>query len=313
MILFEKEHLLEPNSNSSVMDIGDSGRIYFGGDHDVGFGGEDANDIQVNFATAEYMNDVLIEDEQSRHSEKSPSNVADISNQSDSTFRPERLTKPSAAPSESLAAIDESSTTHPPSASSTTARFSNESLYFTSSTTSTASTPSMESTKEKIANENSKENRVSKDATSKSFDLNLPEEQGLSSQNQYRNTNEQRSTPGADPSTSNGKLISVSEFRGVSENKLWGMYGASIRHGGKDFYLGRYKLLLDAALAYDSAARVLKGPNWDKGLNFASKQDHRNLREMELKQRRLNVDLEQTLTAISSKLDGVVSKIHGET
>ena len=188
MILFQKEHLLEPISNSSVVDIGDSGRIDFGHDHDVGFGGEDANDIQVNFATAEYTNDVLIEDEQSRHSDKSPSNVAGILNQSDSTSRLEAPTKPSAAPSKSLATIGDSSTTHPPSASSTTARFSNESLHVTPSNTSTASTPPKESTKEKFAIGNSKEKRVSKDTTSKSFDPNLPEEQGLSSQNQYRNT-----------------------------------------------------------------------------------------------------------------------------
>lgn len=53
-----------------------------------------------------------------------------------------------------------------------------------------------------------------------------------------------------------------SDFVGVTYNKTHSKYQACITHYRKQHYLGRYKLAVDAALAYDESARLLKGSSW---------------------------------------------------
>jgi len=63
-------------------------------------------------------------------------------------------------------------------------------------------------------------------------------------------------------------LKTTSKFRGVSccgRDRKW---QARIRQGSKIIYLGRYSTQLDAALAYDEAARTLRGK--DAAVNFVS-------------------------------------------
>ena len=60
---------------------------------------------------------------------------------------------------------------------------------------------------------------------------------------------------------SKNKAIAVSDLRGVHKNKSEN-YGAFIYHNKKQQRIGTFKLACDAALAYDKAARLLKGPHW---------------------------------------------------
>jgi hypothetical protein len=59
----------------------------------------------------------------------------------------------------------------------------------------------------------------------------------------------------------NGRLMSTNStgFRGVSLARRQGMYLAQIESGGKSKHLGYFSCPLDAALAYDEAARRIFG------------------------------------------------------
>lgn len=72
------------------------------------------------------------------------------------------------------------------------------------------------------------------------------------------------------------------------------------------FRVGAYKLLADAALAYDCAARV-KGRRFKS--NFNSWKDYLEEREREQEARQLVVDLEETLTTIKCKVDAAALKM----
>ena len=87
-----------------------------------------------------------------------------------------------------------------------------------------------------------------------------------------------------------------------------GNYHVRIYHNGKQHNILSCKLQSDAALAYDEAARVLKGPKWSI-INFAHKQAHRTLRAIELKKTGLNVDFDETLAKMSLKVKDSLSKI----
>ena len=72
-----------------------------------------------------------------------------------------------------------------------------------------------------------------------------------------------------------------SDFVGVTYNKSHAKYQACITHFRKQHYLGRYKLAVDAALAYDEAAILLKGANWK--FNFLTREayDQARIEEMQ--------------------------------
>jgi hypothetical protein len=71
-----------------------------------------------------------------------------------------------------------------------------------------------------------------------------------------------------------------SDFVGVTYNKAHAKYQACITHYRKQHYLGRYKLAVDAALAYDESAKLLKGPNWK--INFPTREAYEQARMEEM-------------------------------
>ena len=86
-----------------------------------------------------------------------------------------------------------------------------------------------------------------------------------------------------------------------------GKYRVVINHQGMRHVVGKYQLHSDAALAYDKAARILKGPNWK--VNFASEQGYRSLREIELNATGIDVNLQETLLTIKSNVNAVASTV----
>ncbi|KAL7526567.1 hypothetical protein ACHAXR_004615, partial [Thalassiosira sp. AJA248-18] len=138
-------------------------------------------------------------------------------------------------------------------------------------------------------------------AKTKPSDLNLPKEWEFSSRKGYLSLAE-------DPNDSDEEAMSISALKGVSFNKEKKKYQARINHGGKLCHLGYYKLAVDAALAHDSALGLLKTQD-DLETNFATEQDHKNARAMELKKTGLNVDFDAVEAYMSVKIDWFVSKI----
>ncbi len=77
-----------------------------------------------------------------------------------------------------------------------------------------------------------------------------------------------------------------SDFVGVTYNKTHAKYQACITHYRKQHYLGRYKLAVDAARAYDQSAKLLKGDGWK--INFKTDEDYEvaKAKEIEMIERR---------------------------
>jgi len=71
-----------------------------------------------------------------------------------------------------------------------------------------------------------------------------------------------------------------SDFVGVTYNLTHAKYQSCITHYRKQHYLGRYKLAVDAALAYDESARLLKGPSWK--VNFPTREAYEKARKEEM-------------------------------
>jgi len=103
-----------------------------------------------------------------------------------------------------------------------------------------------------------------------------------------------------------------SDFVGVTYNKTHAKYQACITHYRKQHYLGRYKLAVDAALAYDESARLLKGTSWK--VNFQTMQDYEKAKAKELEGvRRQNgskvVDVAGSLAAVAMKVEEIASTV----
>lgn len=101
-----------------------------------------------------------------------------------------------------------------------------------------------------------------------------------------------------------------SDYVGVTYNKTHAKYQACITHYRKQHYLGRYKLAVDAALAYDESARLLKGASWK--VNFATRQDYEEAKRRELESHGANggraIDLEKSMATVVSKIEEIASK-----
>ena len=63
-----------------------------------------------------------------------------------------------------------------------------------------------------------------------------------------------------------------SDYVGVTYNKTHAKFQACITHYRKQHYLGRYKLAVDAAKAYDDSAKMLKGNGWK--INFKTNEEY---------------------------------------
>jgi hypothetical protein len=77
-----------------------------------------------------------------------------------------------------------------------------------------------------------------------------------------------------------------SDFVGVTYNKTHAKFQACITHYRKQYYLGRYKLAVDAAKAYDESAKVLKGEGWK--INFQTEEAYElaKMKEIELNEKK---------------------------
>jgi hypothetical protein len=71
-----------------------------------------------------------------------------------------------------------------------------------------------------------------------------------------------------------------SDWVGVTFNRTHKKFQACITHYRKQHYLGRYMLAVDAAKAYDMAAKELKGAGWK--VNFEDDDDYRTAKDLEL-------------------------------
>ena len=102
-----------------------------------------------------------------------------------------------------------------------------------------------------------------------------------------------------------------SDFVGVTYNKTHAKYQACITHYRKQHYLGRYKLAVDAALAYDESARLLKGSSWK--VNFQTRHDYEvaKFRELESfgKMGGGAVDVAGSLAAVALKVEEIASNV----
>jgi len=87
----------------------------------------------------------------------------------------------------------------------------------------------------------------------------------------YRNTNT--------PNPQKRKKM-YSDYVGVTFNKTHNKFQACITHFRKQHYLGRYRLAVDAAKAYDESAKLLKGAGWK--INFSSKKDFEKAKQAEI-------------------------------
>jgi hypothetical protein len=89
-----------------------------------------------------------------------------------------------------------------------------------------------------------------------------------------------------------------SDWVGVTFNRTHKKYQACITHYRKQHYLGRYMLAVDAAKAYDMAAKELKGSGWK--VNFEDDNEYRNAKEKELQKHfaEKNVTTEEEQTTI---------------
>jgi len=102
-----------------------------------------------------------------------------------------------------------------------------------------------------------------------------------------------------------------SDFVGVTYNKTHAKYQACITHYRKQHYLGRYKLAVDAALAYDESARLLKGPSWK--VNFPTRQVYEEAKMKELesigKMGCAAVDVAGSLAAVAMKVEEIATTV----
>lgn len=102
-----------------------------------------------------------------------------------------------------------------------------------------------------------------------------------------------------------------SDFVGVTYNKTHAKYQSCITHYRKQHYLGRYKLAVDAALAYDESARLLKGSSWK--VNFQSRQDYEEAKFRELesvgKMGECVIDVAGSLAAVALKVEEIASNV----
>lgn len=106
-----------------------------------------------------------------------------------------------------------------------------------------------------------------------------------------------------------------SDYVGVTYNKTHAKYQACITHYRKQHYLGRYKLAVDAALAYDESARLLKGASWK--VNFPTRQAYEEAKMRELESHGAMggraIDVDKSMATVVSKVEEIASKTGNST
>ena len=118
------------------------------------------------------------------------------------------------------------------------------------------------------------------------------------------------------PTTSRKRKM-YSDYVGVTYNLTHAKYQACITHYRKQHYLGRYKLSVDAALAYDESAKVLKGANWK--VNFPTREAYEKAREEEKRQigkirdKDVDIDESKAAEAVASKIAQLVAGLERQS
>lgn len=93
-----------------------------------------------------------------------------------------------------------------------------------------------------------------------------------------------------------------SDYVGVTYNKTHAKYQACITHYRKQHYLGRYRLAVDAARAYDESAKLLKGSGWK--INFGSAEEYERAKAKEI-ERLEEIEEEERLAAETALENGI--------
>jgi hypothetical protein len=101
-----------------------------------------------------------------------------------------------------------------------------------------------------------------------------------------------------------------SAYNGVCKPPRKSRYRTQIDYDNKRHFMGYYQLESDAALAYDEAAKLLKGPS--SKLNFNTKKEHIEARGIEIKQRGLDLDDAETYSPVCPRIKHYVEKIRGQ-
>ena len=123
--------------------------------------------------------------------------------------------------------------------------------------------------------------------------------------NEAPGTSEPSAVVATEVGTGTANSISIKQLNGISYSKTKRKYQAGITIEKKR-YLGLYELATDAAHAHDKAARLLGNPSNE--INFATSEDFIKLRNSELQERNISLDLEESLVKIDSKVKEVVMK-----
>ena len=93
-----------------------------------------------------------------------------------------------------------------------------------------------------------------------------------------------------------------SDYVGVTYNKTHAKYQACITHYRKQHYLGRYRLAVDAARAYDESAKLLKGSGWK--VNFGSPEEYERAKAKEI-DRLEEIEEEERIAAEEALENGI--------
>lgn len=101
---------------------------------------------------------------------------------------------------------------------------------------------------------------------------------------------------------------STSSYHGVYMRNIKSTFEAAFL----TFRLGNYTLQSDAALAYDSALRARGLEEHYNKINFDTKEDYLQAREKEMEEQSVEVDLEETLSYISSYVSKLVEVAESE-
>ena len=101
---------------------------------------------------------------------------------------------------------------------------------------------------------------------------------------------------------------STSSYHGVYMRNIKSTFEAAFL----TFRLGNYTLQSDAALAYDSAVRARGLEDHYNKINFDTKEDYLEAREKEMEEQSVEVDLEETLSYISSYVSKLVEVAESE-
>mmetsp|Transcript_14644 Transcript_14644/g.26608 ORF Transcript_14644/g.26608 Transcript_14644/m.26608 type:complete len:991 (-) Transcript_14644:277-3249(-) len=339
---FQNEHLV--GSNSSMKDIKDSGQIDFRHNHDVGFEGEEMNGLQDNTA-AECKNDDLVEDELSPYSKAgednaSPSTNSDNnsldeessygSNDDDGLSDYERLRLRNIEKNQArLAQLGLLTNNRTTASASGAGRASSSALTNLLASNSKTGTRHAQKKKQTVPTpQRSLPRRLCRAKLKQDFSYNDPlnddfegSESGASMSASHGDCEKKNSLvlnyEDCSPPASEHSLIGeelkkpeadalLKSLVGIRRKKNGGNYEAKISYQGAPINLGMYKLATDATLAHDKAVRLLKGQRWR--VNFAMDKDYKDLRAKESNQIGLDVDLEDALAAIKSKLNAIASK-----